>query len=128
GIAAVYSREAVLAQAKAHVLDISDDIKRRMGDPEFAVAGPIEILPADAPVEEPVTFDLKDQVDTALLNRLELGQQQIRINSSEVARQVAINGLYPKLDFVASASVQGLANSLGNAFSDQIGKGHGIYS
>lgn len=128
GIAAVYSREAVLAQAKAHVLDISDDIKRRMGDPEFAVAGPIEILPADPPIEEPVIFDLKDQVDTALLNRLELGQQQIRMNSAEVARQVAINGLYPKLDLVASASVQGLSNTFGNAFSDQFDKGHGIYS
>ena len=128
GIAAVYSREAVLAQAKAHVLDISDDIKRRMGDPEFAVAGPIEILPADPPVEEPVTFNLQDQVETALLNRLELGQQQIRMNSAEVARQVAINGLYPKLDLVASASVQGLSTSFGAAFSDQFDKGHGIYS
>jgi outer membrane protein TolC len=128
GIAAVYSREAVLAQAKAHVLDISDDIKRRMGDPEFAIAGPIQVLPADAPVEEPVTFTLQDQVETALLNRLELGQQQIRINSAEVARQVAINGLYPKLDLVASASVQGLSTSFGAAFSDQFDKGHGIYS
>lgn len=128
GIAAVYSREAVLSQARAHVADISDDIKRRMGDPEFAIAGPIEILPADVPVEEPVVFDLQDQVDTALLNRLELGQQQIRLNSAEVARQVAINGLYPKLDFVASASLQGLSHDFNSAFSDQISKGHGIYS
>lgn len=128
GVAAVYSREAVLARAKAKVLDISDDIKRRMGDPEFPVAGPIEILPGDAPVEEQVVFNLQDQIDTAFLNRLELGQQQIRINSAEVARQVALNGLYPKLDLVASASVQGLSTSFGEAFADQLDKGHGIYS
>jgi outer membrane protein TolC len=128
GIAAVYGREAVLVRAKAHAADISDDIKRRMGDAEFAVAGPIEVLPADAPVEEKVEFKVDDQIETALLNRLELGQQQIRVNSAQIAMQVALNGLYPKLDFVASASLQGLAQNFSSAFSDQISSGHGIYS
>lgn len=128
GIAAVYTREAVLGDAKAHVLDLSDDIKRRMSDPEFAVAGPISILPADQPVEEKIEFDLQDQVDTALLNRFELGQQQIRIDSAQIALQVALNGIYPKLDFVGSASVQGLSTSFGSAFNDQWSSGHGIYS
>ena len=128
GIAAVYTREAVLGDAKAHVLDLSDDIKRRMSDPEFAVAGPISILPADQPVEEKIEFDLRDQIDTALLNRFELGQQQIRIDSAQIAIQVALNGIYPKLDFVGSASIQGLSTSFGSAFNDQWSSGHGIYS
>jgi outer membrane protein TolC len=128
GAAAVYQREAILVRAKAHVQDLSDDIKRRMGDPDFPVTSPIEILPADAPVDEPVRFDVHDQIETAMLNRLELGQQQLRVNSSEVAKQVAFNGLYPKLDFVASAAAQGLSNSFSNSISDQISKGHGIYS
>lgn len=128
GIAAVYEREAVLTRARAHVQDLSDDIKRRMGDPEFVIAGPLEILPSDQPVEENVDFPLQDQIDTALLNRLELGQQQVRVNSAQIALQVALNGLYPKLDFVASASIQGLANNFSNGFEDQISKGHGIYS
>jgi len=128
GVAAVYQREAFLVRAKAKVQDISDDIKRRMSDPNFPVAGPVEILPADAPVDEGVVFKLDDQIDTAMLNRLELGQQQIRVNSAEVAMQVAFNGLYPKLDFVTSAAFQGLSNSFGNAVADQVGNGHGIYS
>jgi outer membrane protein TolC len=128
GAAAVYQREQLLVRTKAHAQDLSDDIKRRMGDPTFPVAGPIVILPADAPVEEPIHFELQDQIDTAMLNRLELGQQQIRVSSAEVAKQVALNGLYPKLDFVASAAVQGLSNNFSTAFSDQLSKGHGIYS
>lgn len=128
GVAAVYQRESFLVRAKAHVQDISDDIKRRMSDPDFPVAGPLEILPADPPVTEAVVFDPAEQIDTAMLNRLELGQQQIRVNSAEVAMQVAMNGLYPKLDFVASAALQGLSNNFQNAFSDQLSKGHGIYS
>lgn len=128
GIAAVYGREGVLVRARAHVLDISDDIKRRMSDPSFSISGPLEILPADVPVEEKVEFALQDQIETALLNRLELGQQQVRLNSADIAMQVALNGMYPKLDFVASASLQGLAHSFGSGASDQISNGHGIYS
>lgn len=128
GAGAVRTREAALVRAKARVGDISDDIKRRMGDPEFPVTGPIVILPADQPVLEAMKFDQQDQVATAMANRLELGQQQIRENSAEVAQQVALNGLYPKLDFVGSVSLQGLSSSFGGAFTHQFTDTHMIYS
>jgi outer membrane protein TolC len=122
------SRKVDLAQARQRVAEISFDIKRRMSDPDFKIAGPIEILPADAPVEVPVTFDLNDQIETAMSNRLELGQQQIRENSAEIARQVAKNGLFPKLDFVGSVSLQGLSGNLNDAIAQQWGSTHLIYS
>ena len=128
GASTVSQREGELDRARAHLLDISDDIKRRMGDPDFDIAGPIAIIPADAPSEVPVQMDLHDQIETAYANRLELGQQQLRENSAEVARQVAINGLFPKLDFVGSASLQGLDTTLDKAFKDQMGTGHMVYS
>ena len=127
GAAAVRQREQILVRARAKVQDISDDIKRRMNDPDFPVAGPIVVLPADPPVTEPVHFDLQDQIDTAMLNRLELGQQQIRVDSAQVAQQVALNGLLPKLDFVASATLQGLSGSIGSALNDQFGSDHVVY-
>jgi outer membrane protein len=128
GASSISQREGELDRAKAHLLDISDDIKRRMSDPDFDVAGPIAILPADPPSEYPVQMDLHDQIETAFANRLELGQQQLRENSAEVARQVAVNGLFPKLDFVGSASLQGLDATLDKAFKDQMGNGHMVYS
>lgn len=128
GASTVSQREAEVERARAHLLDISDDIKRRMSDPEFDVAGPLAIVPADAPSEVPVQMDLHDQIETAFANRLELGQQQLRENSAEVARQVAINGLFPKLDLVASWTLQGLENNLDRAFLDQMGHGHMVYS
>ena len=99
-----------------------------MSDPDFDVAGPLAIIPADEPTTMPVQMDLHDQIETAFANRLELGQQQIRENSAEVARQVAINGLFPKLDVVASWELQGLQNNLDRAFADQMGHGHMVYS
>jgi outer membrane protein TolC len=121
-------RRVDLKQARQRVAEISLDIKRRMSDPDFKVAGPVEILPADAPAEAAVTFELQDQIETAMNNRLELGQQQIRENSAEVARQVAKNGLFPKLDFVGSVALQGLAQNLDTAISQQFGDSHFIYS
>jgi outer membrane protein len=128
GASTVSQREVELERARAHLLDISDDIKRRMSDPEFSVAGPLAILPADVPSEIAVQMDLHDQIETAFANRLELGQQQLRENSAEVARQVAANGLFPKLDLVGSWTLQGLQNNLDRAFVDQMSHGHMVYS
>jgi outer membrane protein len=124
----VSNREATLLRARARVADISDDLKRRMSDPEFAIAGPLEIRPADVPIDTPIKFDVQDQIETAFANRLELGQQQIRINSADVARQVAINGLFPKLDFVGQVTIQGLQGNFDQAINDQWGGGHLVYS
>lgn len=126
--AEVERRKGDLELARQRVGEISDDIKRRMGDPDFRVAGPTLILPADVPVDMPIHVELKDQIETAMANRLELGQQQLRENSAEVARQVARNGLFPKLDFVGSLSLQGLSKNLDDAISDQFGHGHMIFS
>src|SRR5207244_2042536 len=72
--AATYTREATLISARARVLDISTDLKRRMNDPRIPVSGPAIILPGSPATQEAVHFDLRDQIDTAMENRLELGQ------------------------------------------------------
>jgi outer membrane protein len=113
------SRAAVLVRAKARIQDISDNIKRRMNDPEFPVAGDVIILP-EVPAEEiPVHFDLQDQVATALANRFELGQQAIREESASIAMSVARNNLLPKLDLVGTLDVQGPGKDYSHAFQNQ---------
>lgn len=126
--AQIRSREAVLVRTRAHLRDLSDDIKRRMNDPSLPVASNLTILAADDPNITPIVFDLQDQIETAMNNRLELGQQQLRVDSAAVATKVALNGLWPKLDFVSSVSLQGLATNLADAISDQLGDTHLIYS
>jgi outer membrane protein TolC len=108
--ASIRSREAVLIRARARLRDISDDIKRRMNDPEFPVAGVIVVMPLDQPTEHKIEFQLDEQVSTALLNRLELGQQQLRIGDSDVALAVAINNAYPKLDLTTAITLEGVGS------------------
>jgi outer membrane protein TolC len=108
--ASIRSREAVLIRARARLRDISDDIKRRMSDPQFPVASPIVIMPLEQPSEHRIEFLLEEQVSTALSNRLELGQQQLRIGDSDVALAVAINNAYPKLDLTAAITLEGVGS------------------
>ena len=106
--ASIRSREAVLIRARARLRDISDDIKRRMNDPQFPVAGEAVILPGDPPAEIKIQFALPEQISTALANRLELGQQDLRISDADVALNVAINNAYPKLDLTTAITLEGI--------------------
>jgi outer membrane protein TolC len=105
--ASVESRRAELVRARARVKDLSDELKRRMNDPDLPVSDPTIVMPGTAPLLEPVNFNLSEQVNTALENRLELGQQQLRIGSAGIAAGVAANNLLPQLNLVGQVSFQG---------------------
>ncbi len=113
--AAVESRRATLVRAKAQVRDLSDRIKRLMNDPDMPVASAVLILPANQPIEQPIHFDLADQVNTALANRFDLAQQQLRINSAAVVARVAKNNLMPQLNLVGSIGPGGVGDDWGPA-------------
>jgi outer membrane protein len=114
------SRRATLIELKSQVKDFSDLIKRDMNDPEFPVSGPIIILPASAPLEEQVHFDPQEVTDTALANRFELGEQQLRVDSATVALAVGKNNLLPQLNAAGSVSLQGLSGSYAGILDDQL--------
>jgi outer membrane protein TolC len=115
----VENRRALLIRARARIRDLSDQLKRMMNDPDMPVTSATLILPGVEPLEQPVHFDLDDTIDTALENRAELAQQQIRIDSATIASRVAKNNLMPELNFVGSAAVQGLDDTFGSAADDQ---------
>ena len=105
----ISNREADLVRAKARLGDISDDIKRRMNDPEFPVAGPVLVLPLDVPAEDKLQFDVPEQVATALANRLEMGEQDLKISDAQVAMNVDINNANPKLDLSTANTLEGIS-------------------
>jgi outer membrane protein TolC len=117
--ASVETRRSVLISARSRVRDLSDQLKRLMNDPSLPVSSNTLILPATPPVEEPIRFDLEDQINTAMEFRFELGQQQLRVSSAEIAQEVAKNNLLPQLNIVGSVSISGLGNDIDTAFTDQ---------
>jgi len=56
-------------------------------------------------------------VDTALNNRLELLQQEIRIQSADTVLRAAGNNLLPQLNLVGQVGLQGLAEDYGGTYS-----------
>lgn len=111
----VRARQADLIRAKQNVIDLSDELKRRMNDPEFPVASALVIVPSDPALQDPVNFDYQTSIDSAVVNRLELGQQLIRIEQARIAERVAANNKLPRVDFVGSFGFRGLGDGAGEA-------------
>jgi outer membrane protein len=106
------NRQAQLIQQKDRAYTLSDEIKKLMNDPRYPVSGAGVITPTDEPTEVPIRFNLDDQIETGMNNRLELGQQQVRIESAQIAHRVAKNGLLPTLNLQLQAAVDGVGHSL----------------
>jgi outer membrane protein TolC len=118
--ASVESRRAALIRQRARVRDLSDQLKRLMQDPDMPVTSGDLLLPAETGLEEPVHFDLGDEIATAMENRFELGQQQLRIDSANVAADVARNNELPQLNLVGQVGLQGLDDQFTGAISDHM--------
>ena len=109
--------------------DLSDQLKRLMNDPDMPVSSGVLILPPpNSALEEPILFDLKDQIDTAMENRLELGKQQFQIDSADVALKVADNNLLPRLDAIGTLSLQGLDDDFQSTVGEQTSGKHFNYA
>jgi outer membrane protein len=108
-------RRSQLISFKAQARDLSDQLKELMSDPEYPVTSNVIVLPADAPVEDRIEFDLTDEIDTAMENRLELGEQQLKVDAATVTVGVAKNNLLPELDFIGSVGPDGAGEDIGRA-------------
>jgi len=126
--ASVESRRAILVRSRSRVRDLSDQLKRLMNDPSLPIASNTLILPATPPIEEPVRFDLDDQIDTAMEFRLELGQQQFRIDNAQTASEAAKNNLLPQLNLIGQIGTQGADGSYDDAVSNQLDFDHISYT
>jgi len=116
--ASVEQRNAQLVRARGRVRELSNQLKRLMNDPELPVAGPHLIEAVDRPAEQPVKMVVSDLIETALQNRLELLQQQLRIDSARTIIKAARSNALPQLNLVGSVGIQGLGTDFKAALDD----------
>ena len=117
-VSRVESTRSDLIRARQRVRDLSDQLKGLMNDPEFPTAGNQLILAADQPLQQLVTFDLNDTINTALLNRFDIAEQQLKVDSASVALKVAKNNELPQLNFVGSIGEAGNADDFGTSVNE----------
>jgi outer membrane protein len=118
--AALRAREATLVDARYRIKTLSNAIKRRVNDPAMPVSSAIVILPDDTPLQSAIKFDLAEQIESALSNRAELAQQQIRIDSATVVYKAAQNNLLPQLNLVGSIGTKGSGPYYGTALRNEL--------
>jgi outer membrane protein len=113
--AAAETRRASLARAHSLVRDLSDQLKALMNDPDYTVSGSTLVLAADVPTEEQIQFDPQEQIDQALENRFELGQDHYKIGNASITVNAARNNLLPQLNLVGSFGAEGLREDFDTA-------------
>ena len=117
--ASLRAREADLVEAQRQVKNFSNEIKRRVNDPNLNTASAPIILPEDPPLEIPIKFDLAEQLEAAFSNRAELAQQQVKIDSATVIYKAAQNNVLPQLNLVGSIGLKGGGSGMGTSLDDQ---------
>jgi outer membrane protein TolC len=118
-VAAHSDRQVQLIQQQTLVEQLSDQLKQLMNDPEFPVSSSPIVTAVDDGSEAAMHFNLDDQIETAMENRYELGQQQARIDSAEISVLVAKNNLLPSLNAQLQATVDGLGKDIGTAWGKE---------
>ncbi len=111
--AAVATRETALANAERDVHIAESEIRRRIGDAQWLAASDVELLTAEAPLDDPAGIELQDAVVTALQNRPELRQATQRTKTTALRNQIASNELLPDLRLLLSTYVAALEGETG---------------
>ena len=116
-VATVESRKTRLIQALRDVGRAADALKAVVNDPDLAVSGEQDVVPIDALVEAAYTFDLRDEIATAMSNSPTIDAAVISIEDASIREIVARNGRLPALDLRAEFAWLGLAEEFGSSMS-----------
>lgn len=114
-VATVESRKTRLIQARRDVGRAADALKAVVNDPDLPVGSEIDLVPTDALIEDPYTFDLRDEIATALSRSPLIDAAVIGIEDASIREIVARNGRLPALDLQAEFAWLGLADDPGES-------------
>ena len=109
------SRRAVVVQARKAVVDVQDNLARLMADAQINVLSECEIVPVGEPKSEPVNIDTNARLAEALKRNPVLEQAHLAIEMADIEVDVASRQKLPQLNLTASAALQGLDDSPGDA-------------
>jgi outer membrane protein TolC len=114
----VEQRRFDVIQARQRVRVASDALKRLINDPDLPLSGEAILLPADVPADLPIEFSLLDAVTTALQQRPEMQRALLAISDASIRLKVADNQRLPELNLSATARINGIGDSTGEAYSE----------
>jgi outer membrane protein TolC len=103
---------------RANVLDAEDELIAIMNDPDINLADSVELIPRDLPLAERVVVDRLAEVQSALDNRTELREQQLRVSNAHVLVGRAKNLELPRFDLTFQTTYHGLGGNADSSFDE----------
>ncbi|MCA9059584.1 MAG: TolC family protein [Planctomycetaceae bacterium] len=122
--AAVSRAEATMQRAVTSIRNAESQLRLLVNDPRMLDGGPLELMPTESPMAMEVPVTLRNSLQTALTNRSDISRAIRQMRAAGVRLGVSQNEMLPRLDFIVSSYVAGLApdaklpNALGSQFSE----------
>lgn len=110
------SRLATLYQTQKDVNDAQDTIALFLADPNLNILNNSMVLPVSRPDQQQIAVNTTDALQIAMKRNPLLLQSRLKVEIAQINIDIAENQKLPRLDLVASTSVQGFANTEGNAY------------
>jgi outer membrane protein len=117
-VARVESRRAQIIRAQNALAAASDQLKLLMNDPELPIGSDLLLLPADDAIDESITFNLRESLETAFTNRPEVQRALLSIDNTSIRQVVANNQLLPRLDLRALTQFNSIGGSANSAYQE----------
>ncbi|MFK7959224.1 MAG: TolC family protein [Phycisphaerales bacterium] len=115
-VARVEQRQADVLRARRSVQAASDRLKLLINDADVTIGSEALLRPTIDVDVTPLTFNLREMLITAIDQRPEVESALLRVDDTRIAREVADNGVLPRLDLTAELAF----NSLGDSWDDSV--------
>lgn len=128
--AATAARRSAMARAETEIRNAESRLRLLVNSPRMLEASQLELLPSDMPPTMHVDISVTGSLQTALVNRPDIGEAIQRVKATGVRLGVARQDLLPKLDLILNTYVAGLMGSgeIGQAWADQFSVGEPGYT
>jgi len=103
---------------RANVFDAEDRLIALMNDPDINLADSVELIPEDFPQLQHIVIDQLAEVQTALDNRTEIKEQELRVATAKIGVGRAKNAELPRFDLTFRTTVDGLAKNADKSFDE----------
>jgi outer membrane protein len=123
----IAERLETIIVAQNIVLSQQRELKRILNQPGLELDGRVAIIPASDPAPIEYLLDVPTLAETAVNNRMEMLETELRLLADAVNIRFLENQLLPRLDLDATYRVQGLDDDLAGS-ARRLGRGHDSWS
>jgi outer membrane protein TolC len=117
-VARVEQRRSDVIRARRAVRFASDRLKQLMNDRDIALAGEVVLFPANELFDQPITYNLREAILTAIDQRPEIDRAALAVTDSDIRIALADNDRLPFLDLSAQAAFLGLDDSAEESYKE----------